>query len=122
MLVVCRLAGLSALAAYYAGVNRCAQCGPTQGSSGHSGQRGDAVRQVAQPFGVTGLMKARCNLAVRDGDPLHDPAALLAELRGLVVRRDDLGRTLATPLRPSFQAFSASACSTPALACSELQP
>jgi hypothetical protein len=38
MLVACRLAGLSALEGHYADLNALAQFGPTQGSSGHSGQ------------------------------------------------------------------------------------
>jgi hypothetical protein len=38
MLVACRLAGLSALGAHYAGVNRRAQCGADAAPSWHSGQ------------------------------------------------------------------------------------
>src|ERR1700722_16169235 len=39
MLVACRLAGLSALEAYYAGVNRRAQCGRRSADQGIVGQR-----------------------------------------------------------------------------------
>ena len=44
MLVACRLAGLSALEGHYAGLNACAQFGPTQRSSGHGGQRDRRLR------------------------------------------------------------------------------
>jgi hypothetical protein len=39
MLVACRLAGLSALGAHYAGVNRRAQCGADANSRAHASQR-----------------------------------------------------------------------------------
>ena len=40
MLVACRLAGLSALEAHYAGLNALAQFGPTKGFSGREGNGG----------------------------------------------------------------------------------
>ena len=46
MLVACRLAGLSALEAHYAGVRVGAQFGPTQGSQGIVGNGGYAFRRT----------------------------------------------------------------------------